>query len=95
MAQADRYYIDRMVKTALWLQGGFKVYTDDKDLYDYLSGVYCQEPPVISIIAQEKGKSPPISGKSVDFSGGRQFYPFTPPDSSSSTPGTSIQWPCA
>ena len=42
MAQADRYYIDRMVKTALWLQGGFKVYTDDKDLYDYLSGVYCQ-----------------------------------------------------
>ena len=42
MAQADRYYIDRMVKTALWLQGGFKVYTDDKDLYDYLSSVYCQ-----------------------------------------------------
>ena len=42
MAQADRYYIDRMVKTALWLQGGFKVYTDDRDLYDYLSGVYCQ-----------------------------------------------------
>ena len=28
--------------TALWLQGGFKVYTDDRDLYDYLSGVYCQ-----------------------------------------------------
>lgn len=42
MVQADRYYIDRMVKTALWLQGGFKVYTDDRDLYDYLSGVYCQ-----------------------------------------------------
>ncbi len=42
MAQADRYYIDRMVKTALWLQGGFKVYTDDRDLHDYLSGVYCQ-----------------------------------------------------
>ncbi len=42
MVQADRYYIDRMVKTALWLQGGFKVYTDDRDLHDYLSGVYCQ-----------------------------------------------------
>ena len=26
MAEADRYYIDRMVKTMLWLQGGFKVY---------------------------------------------------------------------
>ena len=42
MAEADRYYIDRMVKTALWLQGGFKVYTDDREIYEYLSGVYCQ-----------------------------------------------------
>lgn len=42
MAEADRYYIDRMIKTALWLQGGFKVYTDDREIYEYLSGVYCQ-----------------------------------------------------
>ena len=42
MAEADRYYIDRMVKTALWLQGGFKVYTDDREIYEYLSGVYRQ-----------------------------------------------------
>ena len=42
MAEADRYYIDRMVKTALWLQGGFKVYTDDQEIYEYLSGVYRQ-----------------------------------------------------
>ena len=42
MAEADRYYIDRMVKTARWLQGGFKVYTDDREIYEYLSGVYCQ-----------------------------------------------------
>ena len=41
MAEADRY-IDRMIKTALWLQGGFKVYTDDREIYEYLSGVYCQ-----------------------------------------------------
>ena len=42
MAQADRYYLDRLVKTALWLQGGYKIYTDDKDTYDYLAGVYRQ-----------------------------------------------------
>ena len=42
MAEADRYYIDRMVKTALWLQGGFKVYTDDREIYEYLNGVYRQ-----------------------------------------------------
>ncbi len=41
MAEADRYYIDRMVKTMLWLQGGFKVYVNDKDMYEYLSSVYC------------------------------------------------------
>ena len=41
MAQADRYYIDRMVKTALWMQGGYKVYIDDKELYEYLCSVYC------------------------------------------------------
>lgn len=41
MADADRYYIDRLVKTELWMKGGFKVYVNDKDLYEYLSGVYC------------------------------------------------------
>lgn len=42
MAQANRYYMDRLVKTMIWLQGGFRVYVDDKDIYDYLSGVYCK-----------------------------------------------------
>lgn len=42
MAEADNYYIDRIVKTMLWLQGGFKVYTNDKAIYDYLCGVYCE-----------------------------------------------------
>ena len=42
MAEADCYYIDRIVKTALWMQGGFKVYVDDKGIYDYLCSVYCK-----------------------------------------------------
>lgn len=42
MAEADCYYIDRMVKTMLWLQGGFKVYINDKAMYDYLCSVYCK-----------------------------------------------------
>ena len=42
MHEADCYYIDRMVKTMLWLQGGFKVYINDKAMYDYLCSVYCK-----------------------------------------------------
>ena len=42
MTQANHYYIDRLVKTMIWLQGGFRVYVHDKDLYDYLSSVYCK-----------------------------------------------------
>ncbi len=42
MAEADRYYIDRLVKTLLWMKGGFRVYVNDKGIYDYLCGVYCE-----------------------------------------------------
>ena len=42
MAEADRYYIDRLVKTALWMKGGFRIYVDDKGIYDYLRSVYCK-----------------------------------------------------
>ena len=42
MADADRYYIDRLVKTELWMKGGFKVYVNDKDICDYLNSVYCK-----------------------------------------------------
>ncbi|MBQ6930103.1 MAG: ROK family protein [Oscillospiraceae bacterium] len=42
MAEADRYYIDRIVKTALWMKGGYKIYVDDKGIYDYLCSVYCK-----------------------------------------------------
>ncbi len=42
MADADRYYIDRIVKTALWMKGGYKIYVNDKDIYDYLCSVYCK-----------------------------------------------------
>ena len=42
MAEADRYYIDRLVKTELWTKGGYKVYVNDKDVYDYLNSVYCK-----------------------------------------------------
>ena len=41
MADADRYYIDRLVKTELWMKGGFKVYVSDQGIYEYLRGVYC------------------------------------------------------
>ena len=40
MADADRYYIDRLVKTELWMKGGYKVYVNDKDIYEYLRSVY-------------------------------------------------------
>jgi len=42
MADADHYYIERIVKTLLWMKGGFKVYVTDPDAADYLRSVYCK-----------------------------------------------------
>ena len=42
MAEADHYYIERLVKTILWMKGGFKVYVSgDAGVYEYLKSVYC------------------------------------------------------
>ena len=42
MAGADRYYIERLVKTILWMKGGFKVYVSgDEGIYEHLKSVYC------------------------------------------------------
>jgi len=40
MREADRYYVERIVKTLLWMKGGFKVYVTDRDAADYLNQVY-------------------------------------------------------
>jgi predicted NBD/HSP70 family sugar kinase len=40
--EADCYYIERLVKTLLWMKGGFRVYVSgDETIYDYLKSVYC------------------------------------------------------
>ncbi len=40
-AQADRYYVDRLVKTLLWMKGGFKVYVrGDSGIYETLKAAY-------------------------------------------------------
>ena len=42
MKEADCYYIERIVKTILWMKGGFKVYVSgDEGICDYLKSVYC------------------------------------------------------
>ena len=42
MAEADHYYIERLVKTILWMKGGFKVYVSgDEGVCEYLKSVYC------------------------------------------------------
>lgn len=44
MAQADRYYIDRLVKTILWMKGGFRIYVSgDEGIYEYLKDGYASE----------------------------------------------------
>ena len=43
MYEADCYYIDRLVKTELWMKGGYKIYVNDKGIYDYLTDVYSAE----------------------------------------------------
>ena len=40
--EADCYYIERLVKTILWMKGGFRVYVaGDRRICDYLRSVYC------------------------------------------------------
>ncbi len=41
MAEADRYYVNRLVKTILWMKGGFRVYVrGDTDIYRYLKAAF-------------------------------------------------------
>ncbi len=41
MKDADNYYVDRLVKTLLWMKGGFRIYVSgSEDIYDYLSSAY-------------------------------------------------------
>ena len=41
MAEADAYYVDRLVKFLLWSWGGFKVYVSgDEDIYNYLKKTF-------------------------------------------------------
>ena len=44
MKEANCYYIDRLVKTILWLKGGFRIYVaGDKEIYDYLAAAYSEK----------------------------------------------------
>ena len=41
MAEADHYYVNRLVKTILWMKGGFRVYVaGDEGTYEYLKKAY-------------------------------------------------------
>lgn len=41
MEAADLYYVDRIIKTLLWLKGGFKVYlSGDKGIYEAIHAAY-------------------------------------------------------
>ena len=41
LAEADRYYAERLVKTLLWMKGGFRVYVSgDRAIYESLKAAY-------------------------------------------------------
>lgn len=41
MVQADQYYVNRLVKTILWMKGGFRIYVaGDRAIYEYLHKAY-------------------------------------------------------
>ena len=47
--EADHYYIERLVKTLLWMKGGFRIYVSgDEDAVEYLRTVYCAKGQQIS-----------------------------------------------
>ena len=42
MREADHYYIDRLVKTILWMKGGYKIYVrGDEGTFEFLKSIYC------------------------------------------------------
>ena len=42
LREADHYYIDRLVKTMLWMKGGYKIYVrGDEDTFAFLKSIYC------------------------------------------------------
>ena len=42
LREADHYYIDRLVKTMLWMKGGYKIYVrGDADTCAFLRSIYC------------------------------------------------------
>lgn len=42
MAEADNYYVDRLVKMLLWMKGGFRVYlSGSKAVYEAVKAAYC------------------------------------------------------
>ncbi len=44
MLEADRYYIERLVKTLLWMKGGFRILVSgDDEMCAWLRGVYCAD----------------------------------------------------
>lgn len=43
MRNADFFYVERLVKTLLWMKGGWKVYIcGDEDVYNYIKEVYSE-----------------------------------------------------
>ncbi len=41
MAEADCYYVNRLVKTVIWLKGGFRIYVaGDEGVYEYLKKAF-------------------------------------------------------
>ena len=43
MAEADAYYADRLVKSMLWMKGGFRVYVNDETIYNALKAAYAPD----------------------------------------------------
>ena len=42
LREADHYYIDRLVKTMLWMKGGYRIYVrGDEDTAAFLRSIYC------------------------------------------------------
>ena len=58
MAQADLYYVDRIIKTLLWLKGGFKVYlAGDRAIFEAIHNAYSKGGTRISWPASMKSPS--------------------------------------
>ena len=72
MAPADEYYVERVIKTMLWLYGGFRVYLTDAGLAERMKVLHTAICPAERSTAMSKGSFALVRNASLKRFSGRK-----------------------